>query len=142
MQNLKHLTPEQYQRVNELNQMSPQQWDALCKKCGICCLLKTNLDGGNIAYLSKCCQYLNKETKQCEIYPNRLNTRGANCAKVTLDIVLDGELVPQTCGYIEYIYGPASEQINLDWSMVTKHEPGTRLTLQDIIADSVLWNRR
>ncbi len=135
------LTPQQHQRVEELKQMSPTEWESLCKQCGICCLYKAPVDG-QTAYLSKSCQYLNKETKQCEIYKDRLTRRGTQCEKVTLDIILDGQLTPRTCGYVEYIYGPAPEQIHLDWSIIKKHEPGIPMTPKDIITESVLWNHR
>ncbi len=141
MTKMTNLTDAQRMRVEEMKRMTPQEWDTLCKNCGICCLCKTSI-ASNTIYLSKCCQYLNKETKQCDIYPNRLHRRGANCAKVTLDIVLDGQLVPRTCGYVEYIYGPAPEKINLDWSIVTNYEPGVPMTVKDFIEESVLWNHR
>lgn len=135
------LTDTQRMRIEEMKRMTPQEWDALCKNCGICCLYKAST-GNQVVYLSKCCKYLNKDTKQCEIYADRLTHRGSCCEKVTLNVVLDGELVPRTCGYVEYIYGPAPEQINLDWSMITKHEPGTPMTPKDYIQESVLWNHR
>lgn len=141
MSNTKHLTAEQRKRVEEMKRLTPKEWDALCKKCAICCLYKASQEGRTI-YLSKCCEYLNKETRQCEIYPDRLVRRGTCCEKVTLDIVLDDKLLPATCGYVEYIYGPAPEQINLDWSMITNHKPGTSMTPKDFIQESMWWNHR
>ena len=84
--------------INLTDNQRQQDWESLCKGCGVC------------------------------------------CPTATLDVVLDGELIPNSCGYDEYIYGPAP--VHLDWSMLSKHEPGRALTPKDIIAESVLWKHR
>ena len=142
------LTPEQAQRVAQLRRMTPAEYDAICKRCGICCLHKVEVTYGKIFYLNQCCQHLNPETRQCDIYANRLQARPGRCDKVTPEIAIAAEVVPQSCGYVEYIYGPSPVVINPDFSGIkpvsdARFERGLALGLggRNIIAESVNWGR-
>lgn len=139
------LTAEQQKRVNELRKMSPSAYEKICKGCGICCLHKIGTQNITL-YTKLCCDHLDLKTKRCKIYSKRLSANKYECTKVTPDLVLDGDLVPRTCGYVEYIFGPALQPINLDWSMV-RH--CNNLDLDDnciainaIIPDSINWKQR
>ncbi|MBQ2017641.1 MAG: hypothetical protein II208_03920 [Alphaproteobacteria bacterium] len=144
-----NLTVEQEKKVKELQQMSPQQWDLICKRCGLCCLCKVCFGGKNdkdTYYTTVHCDALNPVTKQCNIYEKRLKKKGNKCKKLDIKIILDGELVPRTCGYVEYIFGPAPEKIFIDWRTV-KPEKQVDLNdpikvIQNLILESKNWNKR
>ena len=88
--NYSDLTPAQQARVEEMRRMTPREWDALCKGCGICCLTKVDMGGGVTVYLNRCCAHLDTATRRCRIYNTRLTQRRERCKKVDLDVVLAG----------------------------------------------------
>ena len=145
MQQKYKLTPDQARRFKELRKMSPDAYEKICKGCGLCCLCKTGCDGFTL-YTRLYCNYLDINTKRCKIYNSRLKDRANQCAKVTPELALAGDLVPRTCGYVEYIFGPAKEPINLDWSSVVhcgNMDVGDTFTaLGYVILDSINWKQR
>ncbi|MBD5388866.1 hypothetical protein HDR63_01260 [bacterium] len=142
------LTPAQQARVEEMRRMTPREWDALCKGCGICCLTKVDMGGGVTVYLNRCCAHLDTATRRCRIYNTRLTQRRERCKKVDLDVVLAGQLVPASCGYREYIFGPAQFPARVDFTSVRPMRDGdfekmsTADVLRHIIAGSNRWNER
>lgn len=141
-------TPEQQQRIAELRAMTPTQWESICKGCGVCCLRKVDLGFGPTVYMDLCCPHLNCENQRCDIYDRRLKVRASRCKKVDMDVVLDGTLLPSSCGYREYIFGPSKYQATVDWTKVrpiTDKEwmkfNATRAA-QHAIVDSLAWNFR
>ena len=140
------LTPEQQKRADALAKMSPSEWDAVCKQCGICCLDKfeytfdDSLGGRKTIYLKQCCEKFDTKTCKCSIYKDRLKRK--DCAKVNMDIILSGKLLPSSCGYVEYIFGPAPFPANVDFSQVhpIDNNKSEEQFEKDIIYESVLWN--
>ncbi len=147
---MKHnLTYAQQKKVEELQNMSPQQWDSICKGCGICCLCKvcfSDKEDSNTYYTRVHCDGLDPVTKKCMIYKDRLKIKGNECKKLDIKIILDGQLIPRTCGYVEYIFGPAPSNIFIDWRTV-KSESLINLNnpiklIQNLIIESAKWNKR
>ena len=144
-----NLTPEQQKKVDELKQMSSQQWETICKRCGICCLCKVQIGPNKQTdnfYTNVCCDAFNPVTRQCTMYENRLKRKKKDCKKVDLDVILDGTLIPRTCGYVEYIFGPAPFKTFVDWQSVRPETLASLKTplqiLQHLILDSKNWNKR
>ncbi len=143
----KKYTPEQQRRIDELCAMAPEQWEKICNGCGVCCLYKHRTMSGRIAYANVCCKYMDCETQKCKIYQNRL-TQNFGCNKVDLDTVLNTKLLPRSCGYVEYIFGPAKNPAQIDWSRVrpmsdTEYEQlGLFEILAHVIPGSTRWNQR
>jgi len=151
----KILTPVQQERANRLARMTPAEWDAICKRCGICCLKKLSVDIEDVSakatyietvYLKRCCSNFNTKTKRCEIYSERLNA--PNCRKVDMDVILEGKLLPASCGYVEYIFGPAPFPANIDFNTVRPIDNDKMPFMtpydveKEVIWPSVLWNLR
>lgn len=139
-----NLTPEQAQRFEQLRRMSPGAYEKICKGCGLCCLCKTGTDR-IVVYTRLSCDCLDLKTRRCMDYKNRLKVRKYECAKVTPELAVAGDLLPRTCGYVEYIYGVATP-INFDWSCVRpvgKLDLGNPIdVIPNIIMASVFWKRR
>ncbi len=143
------LTPEQQKKVNELKAMSPERWETICKRCGICCLCKVGFgvtENEPTFYTKVHCECLNPRTKKCKVYKNRLKSKAKDCKKLDLDIILDEKLLPRTCGYVEYIFGPAPFNIFIDWKSV-KSEKQVNLNnpdnvVKNIIMESYKWNEK
>lgn len=111
------VTEEQIkQRIEQLATLDDAQWESLCKGCGVCCLLKHTRRQG-IYYASVACNHLNLETRKCDTYETRLKHR-MTCNKVNVPVVLRSGLLPNSCGYVEYIYGPADKQIKPDFKKI------------------------
>ena len=100
-------------RIINMSHLNADEWESLCKCCGICCLLKHSRREGTY-YTGIACNELNLNTKHCMIYSTRLK-HGITCRKVDLAVVLRSGLLPDTCGYIEYIYGKSDKNIEVDF---------------------------
>lgn len=144
-----NLTPEQQKKVEELKQMSPQQWETICKRCGLCCLVKMQIGANKHAgtfYTNICCDAFNPVTRQCTMYSNRLTRKKHDCKKVDINVILNGKLIPRTCGYVEYIFGPAPFKIFVDWRTVRPEAmfnlKNPLQVLQHLISESQNWNKR
>jgi len=74
------------------------EWDNLCKQCGLCCFEKLEDSRGRIIYLDTACKYLDFETRQCRIYERRFEIN-PSCVKLTPELVPQLHWLPPTCGY-------------------------------------------
>ncbi len=141
-------TPQQQQRIAELRAMNAAQWESICKGCGVCCLRKADIGFNTTLYMDLCCPHLDCKTHRCSIYNDRLIRRANRCHKVDIDIVLDGTLLPASCGYREYIFGPAKFPAQVDWSRVKPITDAKWLKFsfnnvsKHAIIDSMAWNIR
>lgn len=82
-----------------LDQLTQEEWELLCDKCGLCCLHKLeDEDSGDIFYTCVACRLLNIETCQCTFYADRFDLV-ENCIDLYNE---DRELLsmmPPTCAY-------------------------------------------
>lgn len=86
---------EQY----SLEQLEPDEWEALCDGCGRCCLVKLeDEDTGELHFTDVVCRYLDTQTCRCTAYDERLK-RVPDCLKITVDIATRYEWLPSTCAY-------------------------------------------
>ena len=128
--------------------MTPKEWDALCKKCGLCCLIKLSSGFKNVTlYTDFCCEHLNCSTKACKIYKKRIEAEKGNCRKANLDIVLNNELLPASCAYVEYVFGAAKYPAKVDFSRIQPikdkefDEKHIDKVLAHILTYSINWQR-
>lgn len=111
----KKLTPLQRQKIYELKTMPAEEYEKICKQCGVCCLCKMDLRPleTNTMFLRVHCAHLDVKTKRCNIYANRFRL-APDCCKVDMNIILHSDLIPDSCGYREYIFGPAKNPAIVD----------------------------
>lgn len=83
-----------------LEDLTRDQWEALCDGCGRCCALRFHYpEDPGAAYVSDVgCRLIDPATGGCTDYPNRLR-RVRACRKLTPARVLEGWL-PTTCAYV------------------------------------------
>ncbi|MDI2091082.1 YcgN family cysteine cluster protein [Commensalibacter oyaizuii] len=82
-----------------LSEMDQQQWEALCDRCGRCCLHKLrDEDTDQIAYTNVACRLLDVQTGQCKDYCNR-KRRIPDCIQLTQDLIAEIDWLPPTCAY-------------------------------------------
>lgn len=89
--------------------MSPQEWEALCDGCGICCLEKAeNRTTGKVRELSVCCEYMDLKTCRCTIYAERTQIN-PSCLTLSFHIISRRILLPKTCAYRRLAEGKGLE---------------------------------
>ncbi len=64
----------------DLEELTAEEWEALCDGCGQCCLIKfQDDDSGDLAVLGVACELLDIHTCRCSDYSNR-QARVPDCA--------------------------------------------------------------
>ncbi|MCL5124438.1 MAG: hypothetical protein M1511_08080 [Deltaproteobacteria bacterium] len=86
----------------EKNQLTEDEWENICRKCGKCCYEKIDLGGGQIVYTEEPCVYLDTITRMCKIYDKRHEIE-PDCIKLTEDFIRRINWMPPGCAYIEYL---------------------------------------
>jgi len=82
-----------------LEEMSEEEWEALCDGCGRCCLIKLeDEDSGEIFTSDVHCRLLDPQTCACSDYPNRQH-KVKDCIKLTPASVREIQWIPSTCAY-------------------------------------------
>ena len=83
----------------KLENMTEEEWEAVCNRCGKCCLIKIqDEDTDEIYYTDVVCKYFNFETCECTEYQNRC-TLVPECLKLTKENVSKIKWMPKYCAY-------------------------------------------
>jgi uncharacterized cysteine cluster protein YcgN (CxxCxxCC family) len=82
-----------------LQELSPDQWEALCDGCGRCCLQKLkNPTTGKVHYTWVACFLLDIRTCRCSDYELR-HILVPDCLKLDPDNIANLRWLPSTCAY-------------------------------------------
>ena len=85
--------------VKTLEQMTDQEWEALCDGCGLCCLVKLeDEDSGEVFDTTVSCRLLDIEHCRCSDYKNRFEL-APMCTAITPETVGTMDWLPETCAY-------------------------------------------
>ena len=104
-----------------LEELSPEEWEALCDGCGKCCLHKLeDEDSGEVYYTNVACRLLDLNTGLCSDYPNRSKVV-KDCFPLTSGIVREVNWLPETCAYRLVAEGKALPW----WHPLVSGDPGT-----------------
>ncbi|WP_420919516.1 YcgN family cysteine cluster protein [Xenorhabdus bovienii] len=86
-------------QAKTLEQMTDQEWEALCDGCGQCCLHKLmDEDTDAIYFTNVACNQLNIKICQCKNYEDRFRYE-PDCIKLTRENMVTFEWLPMTCAY-------------------------------------------
>ena len=86
-------------QIKTLNQLTADEWEALCDGCGLCCRVKIeDEDHGDVYNTSVACRQLDIESCRCRDYENRLSAVPM-CIQVTADNLPQLDWLPVTCAY-------------------------------------------
>ncbi len=81
-----------------LEELTTEEWEALCDGCGRCCLIKLqDEEDDELYYTNVSCQYLCHDSVRCTEYERR-NVLVPTCVPVTPEIAREPWL-PNTCAY-------------------------------------------
>jgi uncharacterized cysteine cluster protein YcgN (CxxCxxCC family) len=82
-----------------LEQMTPDEWEALCDGCGLCCLVKVeDENSGEVFNTSVSCFLLDTASCRCSDYENRL-TKAPMCTRLTRKNLAEMNWLAETCAY-------------------------------------------
>ena len=82
-----------------LEEMSAEEWEALCDGCGRCCLIKLeDEDSGEIITSDVRCKLLDGDSCTCTDYERRQKLV-PDCIKLTPENVRTISWIPSTCAY-------------------------------------------
>jgi uncharacterized protein len=82
-----------------LNDMTAEEWEALCDGCGRCCLMKLeDEETGEIFASDVHCRLLDGETCRCTDYAHR-HARVPDCIRLTPENVGTINWIPKSCAY-------------------------------------------
>jgi hypothetical protein len=93
------MSVDEFWKTKTLAEMTPEEWEALCDGCGLCCLLKLEYeDSGEVETTSVSCFLLDAEVCRCRDYANRFS-RTTECVQLTPENVAAINWLPETCAY-------------------------------------------
>ncbi len=83
----------------KIAQLSKDEWEQICMKCGRCCLCKIS-DGENVVFTDYVCKFFDIEHGCCSCYDKRDEVAGDICRKVDLKLLEESpEDLPEDCPY-------------------------------------------
>jgi len=104
-----------------LAEMSPQQWDALCDGCGLCCLVKLeDEEDGALYFTDVVCRQLHPDTARCRVYARR-SQEVPECLILKPEASLPTRWLPETCAYRLLAEGKDLP----DWHPLRSGDPAT-----------------
>ncbi|MBB3331618.1 hypothetical protein BDK63_002501 [Halomonas campaniensis] len=90
---------ERFWEQYPLEELTAEEWEALCDGCGHCCLLKFQDDEtGELAVLNVACELLDISSCRCSDYANRLE-RVPDCTQLTPARIEEFRWLPKSCAY-------------------------------------------
>lgn len=81
-----------------LEEMTHEEWEALCDGCGRCCLYSVEDEHGVLYETTIACKLLDTQTCRCSDYPDR-HAQVPHCIVLTPETVGDYHWLPDTCAY-------------------------------------------
>ena len=86
-------------RQKPLAQLSLQEWEQLCDRCGKCCTLKLEDENTGVVYDTHVvCRYFDLANGLCQCYQTR-SSKVPECVRLTPDNLGDTYFMPQSCAY-------------------------------------------
>ena len=106
-------------KSKSLDNLSVEEWEALCDGCGICCLYKVeNEETGEVELTNIACRFLDLECIRCQLYDDRKSAM-PTCIKLTPSKVETLAWLPETCAYRLMLHG----QPLPDWHPLESGDP-------------------
>ena len=86
-------------KTKSLKDMTPSEWEAICDRCGKCCLIKLeDYDTREIYYTNVSCKLLCEKTALCKDYVNR-KAIVPDCKILSPKNLTNLKWMPETCAY-------------------------------------------
>ena len=90
---------KEFWKKKKINELSKKEWEALCDRCGKCCVIKLeDVDTSKIYYTNISCKLLCTKTANCKNYINRKNIV-KDCVVLSYNNLELLHWMPKTCSY-------------------------------------------
>lgn len=90
-----------------LQELTDDQWEALCDGCGKCCMAKLqDEDTHKVYYTNVACQQFDTHTCRCLDYAHRIQ-KVPDCIQLTVENIPAFDYLPSTCAYRLRAHGKA-----------------------------------
>jgi uncharacterized cysteine cluster protein YcgN (CxxCxxCC family) len=87
-------------QTKRLEEMTRDEWESLCDRCGRCCLHKLRDEATNeLSFTNVSCRLLDLDACQCSDYARR-RRRVPDCVSLTPEILKDIDWLPPSCAYL------------------------------------------
>ncbi|WP_239923485.1 YcgN family cysteine cluster protein [Agaribacterium haliotis] len=117
---------DQFWQHYSLDELSREEWEALCDGCALCCLHKLeDEDSGAIAVTDLSCRYLDLDSCRCSDYPRR-HINVPDCVPFDVQSARSFYWLPDTCAYRRLAQGRALP----DWHWLLSGDKNLVHTLQ------------
>jgi uncharacterized cysteine cluster protein YcgN (CxxCxxCC family) len=91
--------PNPFWKTKSPSEMSKDEWESLCDRCGKCCLVKFEDEGtGEIDLFGVSCEYFHTQRGDCLVYADRQSFK-PECVVLTPDNFRHIDWLPETCAY-------------------------------------------
>lgn len=88
---------QNFWKEKALADFSDEEWEAVCMRCGKCCMDKWEHEG-HILFMDGICEHFDMARCRCSVYEKRLSLD--DCVKVDMKLLQEHrELLPETCAY-------------------------------------------
>lgn len=86
-------------KEKRLGEMSSEEWESLCDRCGKCCTIKLQDElSGQLYDTTLVCKLFDKNNCQCKSYAQR-HKYVKDCIKLSIDNIHELNWLPDTCAY-------------------------------------------
>ncbi len=90
---------ERFWETYALEELTLDEWEALCDGCALCCLVKLqDEDTNEVLYTSVSCRYLDTVSCRCTIYGER-TAKVPGCVSMTPSLARALSWLPDSCAY-------------------------------------------
>ena len=86
-------------KLREARMRRKARWEALCRRCGLCCYEKEYRGMTVVTNFSRPCRHLDTASRLCTVYESRFETC-AQCRKMTILHAMFVHWLPPACGYV------------------------------------------
>lgn len=88
-----------YWESKSLEELNQQEWESLCDRCGLCCLVRVQDEESLVVYdTTVVCKHYNCTKKQCSSYTSRTELSDG-CVALTPELVREYNWLPNSCAY-------------------------------------------
>jgi len=94
-------TNNRFWETKKLNELSHEEWEALCDGCGLCCLHKMqdeDEEDAPVVTTRVVCRCYDINAGQCSDYTNRFDLV-EGCTQLTYQRTAEFDWLPETCAY-------------------------------------------
>ena len=90
---------KEFWKKKKINELSKEEWEALCDRCGKCCVIKLeDVDSSKIYYTNVSCKLLCTKTANCKNYIDRKKIV-KDCVVLSFNNLESLNWMPKTCSY-------------------------------------------